>query len=329
MLNLGLDARVEDIKRSYRNMVRQWHPDQFNQAPQKQIEAEARIKEINVAYDYLCRHFSRKKLAIRNYGNETPDQPPITVTNVDSETFLLNLPADLCFPIIRQALVRLQVRHLAWNTYSHQFAGVYREVDAPPNSERNIEITVKEQGTHSRVSMSLAFTNYRQNVRIGFTKVPDLQEMVRSVLVALPFENARHYLKEEFYQTFQLHEVTFSEVRHKKILEKETEGEMFIAGISMNQALNLVLQAFASCRVTKVFWNTESGRMAGETGWSVRSCGQRVEAQLTGRANSFRLRVESTPMSYGGQTNSQLSDLGRGQKERNNILEAIRKRLSV
>jgi len=48
VLGLQPDASEDDIKKTYRRLAMEWHPDR-NKSP----EAEQKIKEINEAFDYL------------------------------------------------------------------------------------------------------------------------------------------------------------------------------------------------------------------------------------------------------------------------------------
>lgn len=52
---LGLDARAErtDIERTYRVLVKVWHPDRFQSDPKLSAEAEEKLKAINAAYAWL------------------------------------------------------------------------------------------------------------------------------------------------------------------------------------------------------------------------------------------------------------------------------------
>jgi COMPASS component SWD3 len=52
ILGLQPGAPSAEVKAAYRKLARQWHPDQFQSPPQK-AEAEAKIKQINGAYDQL------------------------------------------------------------------------------------------------------------------------------------------------------------------------------------------------------------------------------------------------------------------------------------
>jgi len=53
--NLGLkqDASAAQIKRSYRFLVKCWHPDLFPSGSEARDHAEVRIREINAAYSVL------------------------------------------------------------------------------------------------------------------------------------------------------------------------------------------------------------------------------------------------------------------------------------
>jgi WD40 repeat protein len=55
-LELKPGASPEEIKQAYRKLVKEWHPDRFPDEPQRQQEAEEKIKEINEAYEYLKAH---------------------------------------------------------------------------------------------------------------------------------------------------------------------------------------------------------------------------------------------------------------------------------
>lgn len=79
ILGLAPGTSPKELKKTYRQLVKIWHPDNFSQQPQQQQEAEAKIKEINEAYEYL-----------KNYkpANFTPANPVQTAVN--PETFYRN-----------------------------------------------------------------------------------------------------------------------------------------------------------------------------------------------------------------------------------------------
>jgi curved DNA-binding protein CbpA len=53
ILGLPVIASREDVKKAFRNLAKQWHPDRFHNDSEKHKEAEKKFKLINEAYRYL------------------------------------------------------------------------------------------------------------------------------------------------------------------------------------------------------------------------------------------------------------------------------------
>jgi WD40 repeat protein len=53
ILGLQPGASQQEIKRAYRRLVKIWHPDRFAQSPQQRQQAEATLKQLNIAYQVL------------------------------------------------------------------------------------------------------------------------------------------------------------------------------------------------------------------------------------------------------------------------------------
>ncbi len=60
-LGIPKEASAERIKRSYRKLVKLYHPDQFPSRSREQAEAEKRMRDINVAYSVLSKPLSRMR----------------------------------------------------------------------------------------------------------------------------------------------------------------------------------------------------------------------------------------------------------------------------
>ena len=55
VLELEPGATLEDVKRSYRELVKVWHPDRFAGDPKLQRKAEEKLKQINFAYEWISK----------------------------------------------------------------------------------------------------------------------------------------------------------------------------------------------------------------------------------------------------------------------------------
>ena len=55
MLDLPPDATQEEVKRAYRELAKVWHPDRFTGDPKLQQKAQEKLKQINSAYERICK----------------------------------------------------------------------------------------------------------------------------------------------------------------------------------------------------------------------------------------------------------------------------------
>lgn len=86
---LGLEpgASQAQVKRTYRKLVKIWHPDRFLDQKQKQ-EAEEKIKLINVAYNKLKSENPSEPPISKNPSSSSPKNPTkISVNRWDAEAF--------------------------------------------------------------------------------------------------------------------------------------------------------------------------------------------------------------------------------------------------
>ena len=72
ILELETTGSIEDAKRVYKDLVRVWHPDRFQNNPRLKYKAEQRLREINLAYKFLCRHIESNQAGELSASYNTP-----------------------------------------------------------------------------------------------------------------------------------------------------------------------------------------------------------------------------------------------------------------
>ncbi|MFA7572210.1 MAG: DnaJ domain-containing protein [Lutispora sp.] len=68
VLNIREGASIDEIKRAYKDLVKKYHPDQYQNNPLSGL-AEEKLKEINQAYDSLLRESENKRSSYKTQGN--------------------------------------------------------------------------------------------------------------------------------------------------------------------------------------------------------------------------------------------------------------------
>ncbi len=324
-LGVSPSASFKEVKSAYRRMVREWHPDRHTDDEGMRHVAEEKIKTINISYDYLCRYFSKKRSGFREDGGRESIEP-VTILPVDRSTLVMTaLTPDQTFPLVFDALRDLGVENLAWDTYRKMFRGSFRgNIPGQGWEDKEMVVQLSEQGSATKLQSRFHFVRRQDNVKLGFVEGPDLAPSVAKMISRPNFQaETRQGLLKSFYQTFQLHEITFSEIVKKKVLVESGEDFVVLRAITMNQAMNLVFKAFGNAGVQEVFWNIPEGRMEGNTGWSLRSCGQRLTMSMSGRGGDIRGVLSSKALAFGGILAVGLSDLGRGREEVRKIIAHI------
>ena len=87
VLGVSADATTKEIKQAYRHLAKEYHPDRH---PEKNAEAEARIKEINEAYEVLSKPDTRRRhdmmLTLAYYSQGTYSEETDLDSIYDSES---------------------------------------------------------------------------------------------------------------------------------------------------------------------------------------------------------------------------------------------------
>ena len=86
ILNVSRDANVEDIKRAYRRLAMQYHPDRN---PINSREAGEKFKEINEAYEVLGSEYKRRQydslISFSSYPRKTTIMEEFSTDSIASD----------------------------------------------------------------------------------------------------------------------------------------------------------------------------------------------------------------------------------------------------
>ena len=53
LLGVNVEAELQELKTSYRTLMKTWHPDKFQESAEAKLEAEEKSKQIIEAYHFL------------------------------------------------------------------------------------------------------------------------------------------------------------------------------------------------------------------------------------------------------------------------------------
>lgn len=102
VLGVGRNASVNEIRSAHRTLARRWHPDRFQEGPER-MWAEQKMMEINGAFEDALKQAARDG----NFNETTPESEQL-----DDVRKLLTLGQ---LGAARQALMRIATRSAEWN----------------------------------------------------------------------------------------------------------------------------------------------------------------------------------------------------------------------
>ena len=76
ILGLAPNASKAEVKEAYRDLVSVWHPDRFAQNPRLQKKAEAKLRDINTAYEQVLT--APRRPGVQAKGKKQPPPNPET-----------------------------------------------------------------------------------------------------------------------------------------------------------------------------------------------------------------------------------------------------------
>lgn len=114
VLGLKPGASQEEIKKAYRNLIKQYHPDQYGDNPLKNL-AEEKMREINTAYDMLTKNngnsynnsYSSSNSNNNSYSNNSNDSYSLSE--------IRRLIQNRNFSEAERRLNSIQNRNAEWN----------------------------------------------------------------------------------------------------------------------------------------------------------------------------------------------------------------------
>lgn len=77
LFNVETNLDLKTLKSTYRDLVKEWHPDKFQSGDEKAIEAELKSRQIIDAYHFLVSIAPETKAANLDEFNETTTSPII------------------------------------------------------------------------------------------------------------------------------------------------------------------------------------------------------------------------------------------------------------
>lgn len=90
ILGVGESAELKDLKTVYRNLMKDWHPDKFQDNPDEKLAAEEKSKKIIEAYHFLVSIAPETRANTLNAYTETTTNAGIVDFEYKSEILIIS-----------------------------------------------------------------------------------------------------------------------------------------------------------------------------------------------------------------------------------------------
>ncbi|MBY0586444.1 J domain-containing protein [bacterium] len=122
LLEVAPGASSEQIQKSFRELIKVWHPDRFSDQPELQRRATIKTSELTKAFQWLRRHGQ-----VNTGAEESSRRTPETILNLLRNTVRVYLdrhpetPAELVERAVRGLLWEVTPRPTVERVYPFQF----------------------------------------------------------------------------------------------------------------------------------------------------------------------------------------------------------------
>ena len=83
ILELETAGSLQEAKRAYKDLVRVWHPDRFQKNQRLKRKADKKLREINLAYNYLRSHIESNQAGALSTPQVTSPNSPSGINGVN------------------------------------------------------------------------------------------------------------------------------------------------------------------------------------------------------------------------------------------------------
>ena len=114
ILELEPEAPLEEVKKAYRDLVKVWHPDRFQDSQRLQKKANEKLSAINEAYEKIICHNSHKEQTIREKPEESICEERSGRVNQERKTGDCFTAVDLV-SLLGKSINNIDIKKFIWS----------------------------------------------------------------------------------------------------------------------------------------------------------------------------------------------------------------------